>query len=216
VGRNEIIGVRPVSVHPGSAPGTSIQMSATNRKFTTTDVGPTSTRAADGRTTFATIVQSSTVELFQSFSIAVAPVAIAKGLPTGLDRQVSAAATLSSTPISGVLALFIPDSFCSNAMRAVERNYEPRDWTREVCNQLAGRIKNRLHGCNVELVTGLPTSVAGTLLERHRSGKPPEFVYGFRALRGEVTVTITGQIDFSRIVYSGNRGAAVEGDVILF
>lgn len=191
-------------------------MSATNRKFTTTDVGPISTRVTDGRTTFATIVQSSTVELFQSFGVAVAPVAVTKGLPAGLDRQVSAATTLSSTAMSGMLALFIPEGVCSNAMQTLERNCEPRDWTREVCNQLAGRIKNRLHGCNVELVTGLPTSVAGALLERHRSGKPPEFVYGFRALRGEITVTITGQIDFTRIVYSGNRGSAIEGDVILF
>lgn len=191
-------------------------MSATNRKFTTTDVGPISTRVADGKTTFATIVQSSAVELFQSFSIAVAPVAVIKGLPPGLDRQVSAATTLSSAAISGVLALFIPESICSNAVQTGERNYEPRDWTREICNQLAGRIRNRLHGCNVDLVTGLPTSVAGGLLERHRSGKPPEFIYLFRALRGEITVTITGQIDFSRILYSGSRGSAAEGDVILF
>lgn len=170
----------------------------------------------DGRTTFTTIVQSSAVELFQVFNIAVAPVATVKSLPSDLDRQISAATTLSGTAMSGVMALFIPEVVCTSARQSSARSYEPRDWTREICNQLAGRIKNRLHGCNIDLTSGLPTSVAGALLERHRSGKPPEFIYGFRALRGEITVTITGQIDFSRIVYSGNRGAATEGDIILF
>jgi hypothetical protein len=170
----------------------------------------------DGKTTFATIVQSSAVELFQVFSIAVAPVAVLKGLPPDLDRQVSAATTLNGTGMSCVMALFIPETVCANARQPSARSYEPRDWTREICNQLAGRIKNRLHGCNVDLTSGLPTSVAGALLERHRSGKPPELIYGFRALRGEITVTISGTIDFSRIIYSGHRGSASEGDIILF
>lgn len=189
-------------------------MSALLNKFA--DSAPVSTRMLDGRTTLATIVQSSTVELFRVFEIAVAPIPSIPRLPADLDRQLSAAAVFSSTTLNGTLALFLPSEVCAQAKAANARSYDPRDWTRELCNQLAGRVKNRLHSCNIDLKTGLPTSVTSALMERHRTGKPPEVVFGFRTLRGEITVTMTGQIDFTQIVYTGNRRAAQEGDVILF
>lgn len=156
------------------------------------------------------------MELFQVFEIAVAPIPQLKKLPSDLDRLLSAAASFSGTALNGVLAVFIPAEVCNQAKQPNARTFEPRDWTRELCNQLAGRIKNRLHSCNIELRTGLPTSVTSALMERHRTGTPPEVMFGFRALRGEVTITITGTIDFSQIVYTGNRSGAQEGDVILF
>lgn len=170
----------------------------------------------DGRITLATIVQSSTVELFRVFEIAVAPIASVKLLPVDLGRQLSAAATFASPVMSGSLALFVPQEVHSLARQPVQRPFEPRDWTKELCNQLLGRIKNRLHGCDIDLRTGLPTSVTGTLLERHHSDKPPEGIFGFRTLRGAVTVTLTGNIDYSRINYTGKQCVAKEGDVILF
>src|SRR5512145_1232642 len=120
----------------------------------------------DGRNTLTTIVQSSTVELFRAFDIAI-------------------------PPMSGSLALFIPHEVYGLARHLAQRPYEPKDWTRELCNQLLGRVKNRLHGCDIDLRTGLPTSVTGTLLDRHRAGgKPPEAFYGFRTLRGEITISL--------------------------
>lgn len=180
------------------------------------DSAPISTRFLDGRTTLATIVQSSTVELFQVFEIAVAPIPQLKKLPSDLDRLLSAAASFSGTALNGMLAVFFPAEICSQVKQPTAKSFEPRDWTRELCNQLAGRIKNRLHSCSIELKTGLPTGVPNALMERHRTGKPPEVMFGFRALRGEVTITITGTIDFGQIVYTGNRSGAQEGDVILF
>jgi hypothetical protein len=170
----------------------------------------------DGHNTLATIVQSSAVELFQVYDIAVAPFLAAKSLPTGLDEQLSSASTFGSPILSGSLAIFLPYAVHAIARHPVQQPFEPKDWTRELCNQLLGRIKNRLRGCDIDLRTGLPTSVTGTLLDRHRSGKPPEAIFGFRTLRGEITVTLTGNIDYSRIRYTGKNSAAKEGDVILF
>lgn len=170
----------------------------------------------DGRNTLGTIVQSSTVELFQVFEVAIAPISAIKGLPEGLEQHLSAASSFSSPFMTGNLALFVPYGVHSIARHPVQRPYEPKDWTRELCNQLLGRIKNRLHGCDIDLRTGLPLSVTGTLLERHRTGQPPDAIYGFRTLRGEITVTLTGSIEFSRILYTGKKCAAKEGDVILF
>jgi hypothetical protein len=119
--------------------------------------------------------------------------------------------------MSGSLALFIPHEVYGLARHPAQRPYEPKDWTRELCNQLLGRVKNRLHGCDIDLRTGLPTSVTGTLLDRHRAGgKPPEAFYGFRTLRGEITVSLAGHIDYTAIQYTGRRCAAREGDIILF
>jgi hypothetical protein len=170
----------------------------------------------DGRNTLATIIQSSTVELFQVFEIAIAPIVSRSALPPGLDQQLSSASTFASPALTGSLALFVPHEILALARHPTQRPYDPRDWTRELCNQLLGRVKNRLHGCDIDLRTGLPTSVTGTLLERHRSERPPEAVFGFRTLRGEITVTLTGGIDYSRILYTGKHCSAKEGDVILF
>ena len=170
----------------------------------------------DGRNTLATIVQSATIELFQVFEIAVAPIPSFKALPQGLEDQLSAAAPFSSLVMRGNLAAFLPYDIYTLARHPVQRPYEPKDWTRELCNQLLGRVKNRLHGCDIDLKTGLPTSVTGTLLERHHSDQLPEAFFGFRSLRGEITVTLTGSIDFARILYTGKHCSAKEGDVILF
>ncbi|HEY5959882.1 MAG TPA: hypothetical protein VIV60_25180 [Polyangiaceae bacterium] len=170
----------------------------------------------DGRNTLATILQSSTVQLFGAFDIAVAPVTAKNRVPADVDRLLSAAANFSSPAMTGSLAIFLPHDIYMVARHPTQRPYEPRDWTRELCNQLLGRIKNRLHGCGIELRTGLPTAVTGTLLERHRSDVPPDAVFGFRTLRGTVTTTLTGNIDYSRIQYTGQNCTAAEGDVILF
>jgi hypothetical protein len=169
----------------------------------------------DGRNTLATIVQSSTVQLFSVFEIAVAPIMM-KQLPNDFDQLLSAAASFSSPVMSGSLAVFLPYEIYQVARHPTQRSYEPRDWTRELCNQLLGRIKNRLHGCGIQLRTGLPMAVAGSLLERHRSDTPPDAVFGFRTLRGTVTTTLTGTFDYSKIQYTGQNCTAAEGDVILF
>jgi hypothetical protein len=170
----------------------------------------------DGRNTLATIVQSATVELFQVYDIAVAPIVAAKSVPRDLDQLLTVTATFSSPALTGNIALFVPPELVTIARHPGQRPFDPKDWIRELCNQLLGRVKNRLHGCDIDLRTGLPMSLGGVLLDRHRSGAAPEAIFGFRTLRGEVTVTMTGNIDFPRIHYTGKNASAREGDVILF
>jgi len=74
----------------------------------------------DGRNTLATIIQSSTVELFQVFEIAIAPIVSRSALPFGLDQQLSSASTFASPALAGSLALFVPsrDSCARKASHA--------------------------------------------------------------------------------------------------
>jgi len=170
----------------------------------------------DGRNTLTTIVQGSTIEVFRAFDIAVAPMRSLQGLPLDLDKELSAAATFASPEMTGSLAIFVPHGAHAIARHPEQRQFDPKDWTRELCNQLLGRMKNRLHGCDIDLRTGLPTSVVGNLRERHQPGRSPNLMFGFRSLRGDITVTLTGEINYLRIRYSGKQVVAKEGDVILF
>jgi hypothetical protein len=170
----------------------------------------------DGRNTLITIVQGSTIEVFRGFDIAVAPIRASQGLPVDLDQKLSAASTFASPEMSGSLAIFVPFGTHTIARHPEHRHFDAQDWTRELCNQVMGRVKNRMHSCDIDLRTGLPTSVVGNLLDRHRQGMSPNLIFGFRSLRGDVTVTLSGEIDYSRIHYTGKVVVAKEGDVILF
>ena len=92
----------------------------------------------------------------------------------------------------------------------------PRDeWSRELANQLIGRIKNRLLQFGATLQIGLPaTSDADAEGRRERS--PTLRVYTGRTVRGNVLVTLEGMPEESELTYVGAEGLAAEGDVILF
>jgi hypothetical protein len=58
--------------------------------------------------------------------------------------------------------------------------------------------------------------MSGVSLERVRKRAPTELLYRFRALRGEVFVTLDAPFDKAMLAYSGAANVVKEGDVILF
>ena len=82
-------------------------------------------------------------------------------------------------------------------------------------NQLLGRLKSRLLPFQVTLQIGLPQLMKEQALQALLV-KGLLAAYRFRTLRGEVSVTLSGAIDYARVNYSGRPAHLTEGDVIVF
>jgi hypothetical protein len=91
-----------------------------------------------------------------------------------------------------------------------------RDLLRELTNQLAGRVKNRLLNFTLMLNIGVPTVLSGQALERQRPRRDSDVVYTFRTLRGEIVVTLDLVIDGDALNYSNTNRVAKEGEFIAF
>jgi hypothetical protein len=164
------------------------------------------------------LLQSSTVELFQSRGIAVAPLPSSVGNPhqptffnlAGVVSLASAKAngSLSLSWADPVFSLFTPP-IAASSMGA-------RDLLRELTNQLAGRVKNRLLNFTLMLTIGVPTVLSGQALDRQRTRRETEVVYMFRTLRGEIVVTLDLIIDGDTLSYTGQNRVAKEGEFIPF
>jgi hypothetical protein len=164
------------------------------------------------------LVQSTTVELFQSRGIAVAPISAQQGNPHQVVYfSLAGLVTLSGPHANGSLTLSWADGvFSLFSPPITETSIGARDLLRELTNQLSGRIKNRLLNYTVALTIGVPSVLSGQALERQRPRRETEVVYQFRTLRGEVVVTLDLDIDPSALTYSGAHRVAKEGDFIPF
>lgn len=163
------------------------------------------------------LVQSTTVELFQSRGIAVAPLP-ASGAPPRPATSFSLAGVvaLSSPKANGSLSLSWADPVFSLFTPPVPASaMSARDLLRELTNQLSGRIKNRLLNFSLMLSIGVPTVLSGQA-ERQRQRRESELAYSFRTLRGEILVTLELSIDGDAINYSGASKVAREGEFIAF
>ena len=164
------------------------------------------------------LLQSSTVELFQSRGIAVAPLPSSVGNPYQATYfNLAGVVTLASAKANGSLSLSWGDtvfSLFTPPLPATSRG--GRDLLRELTNQLAGRIKNRLLNFALVLDIGVPTVLSGQALEHQRPRRETDVVYMFRTLRGEIVVTLDLQIDPDGLSYSGTSRVAKEGDFIVF
>ncbi len=165
------------------------------------------------------IVQSSTVGLFHSLGVAVAPmprcVSNASAAPI---TDHSGHADFDGPGMRGTLVLSIPAGLYPilGLGPDFERRLDNIDLLRELTNQLIGRIKNRLVQFQVALRTSLPQIADRATLERRRARTGTLTFYPFRTIRGEIVVTVEGSIHESALVYSGNITVPNEGDIILF
>jgi hypothetical protein len=164
------------------------------------------------------LVQSSTVELFQSRGIAVAPLPSSVGNPHQPTYfTLAGVVALTSPKANGSLSLSWADAVFSLFTPPVPASaMGARDLMRELTNQLAGRIKNRLLNFALMLNIGVPTVLSGQALERQRPRRETEVVYLFRTLRGEIVVTLDITIDPGALNYAGQSRVAKEGDFIAF
>jgi hypothetical protein len=164
------------------------------------------------------IIHSSVVELFHSMAVAVAPVA-----RTLLGSQLRPKASdlmgvirFNGKGFAGQLMLVIPVEVIALIRVEPDLPAKQRDWTRELTNQLMGRVKNRLMHFQIQPQIGLPTVWEREGLQRHGRFNDSAIGYLFRTLRGELLVILDATIDESVFVYSGTEKIGSEGDVILF
>ena len=169
---------------------------------------------SDNRVVLKTIIQGATVELFQVYAVALAPVSAS---PTvNLERYVGGYGNFSSSGLNGTLSLLVPkDAYALIKIEGL-RLYSVLDWTRELTNQLLGRIKNRLSQYQVILRTDIPSATEGKALELRQGKLNPILNLVFRTIRGDVVVALTGTVDYSKLTYNGALTHANEGDIILF
>jgi CheY-specific phosphatase CheX len=164
-----------------------------------------------------TIVQGSTVELFHACGIAVAPLpagqlASGHGARFGLTGMV----TFNAPKLSGSLALSLADEIYGLLTPPASGAAAISDALRELTNQLAGRVKNRLLQFQVVLSVGIPTTVNGPLFARGSVKNETITLCPFRTLRGEVRVVLTAAVEEGALSYSNAVKVAKEGDFIPF
>lgn len=173
---------------------------------------------SDTRTALDTMIQGSAVDLFHSCGLAVAPVERSQQRPSEQLQSPELGGMISfvGRGFTGTLTVGVPPAVFALIKQDPNRPYSGRDWVREVTNQLLGRIKSRLLQFQVTLQAGLPTVMGRDAIERQRARGGLFAAYTFRTLRGDVLVTLSGEIDHSIFVYTGAASVASEGDVILF
>src|SRR5262245_15939012 len=175
--------------------------------------------AAAARTAIDTILQSSTVELFHSQGIAVAPL---RPCPLGDQLRFYDWVGLihfEAANLSGALTVSIPMAVWSSRAGSAGARVDAEtlaDWHQELANQLMGRIKNRLLKFQLVLRPRLPSVLSGAALELHKKRSASEMLYRFRALRGDVLVVVDAPLERAILAYSGDLQIASEGELILF
>ncbi|MFZ5896909.1 MAG: hypothetical protein ACOY0T_37980 [Myxococcota bacterium] len=175
----------------------------------------------DTRAVLHTIIQGSTVDLFHTHGIAVAPVSQIVRATTPLEPAASndllGSISFVGRGCTGTLILSVPEEVFGLLKQDPMRPYSGRDWIREASNQLLGRIKSRLTQFQIMIQTGLPSTPGRDAMERLRARSNMYVSYAFRTLRGRISVGLGGDIDYSIFVYSGaGINLPNEGDIILF
>ncbi len=191
---------------PGNAPVASTPSQ--------TEEGAPSSQSA--RRVIDLIVQTAGVELFRAYGIAAAPMP-----PVPLD----ACELANDTPASlikftgpafrGQLALCIPDVVLQRTTREAMTLERKRDWIQELCNQILGRIKNRLIRYQVALQSGVPSALTASGVKR-TPRQSTDLAYLFRTMTGSAVVWLNGDFDRTSLVFSGAADVVGEGDVLLF
>jgi hypothetical protein len=162
------------------------------------------------------VTQSCAVDLFHSRGVALAPLAkgSAEWAVAGCDRL--GTMTLFGPKSAGILSLGIERTVFDALSVSPGDHAAADDLLRELTNQLAGRIKNRLLQFQVPMRLGLPTTVRADSLAgraRHASAGVTCF---FRTLRGLVAIGLNGGVEEGSLDYSNSILVPKEGDFIAF
>lgn len=170
----------------------------------------------EGRALLATMIQGSTVDLFQASGVAVAPVPTSRrDLDDVRPRALMGRIQFNAPAMLGTLGLLVPKDVFELVKQDPSRPFSGVDWVQENANQLLGRLKSRLLPFQVTLRMGLPQMMTPQALETSVA-RGLLGVYRFRTLRGEVTVTLDGKVEYSKLEYSGVCAGLTEGDIIVF
>jgi hypothetical protein len=170
----------------------------------------------DGRAVLDTMIQSSTVDLFHAAGIAVAPIASTRADPGAVTtRALMSVISFSGSGMGGSLGMLVPTAVFDLVKQDPNRPFTGPAWVQDSVNQLLGRIKARLLQFQVTIQMGLPLSLDEKGLKALVS-QGIVAAYRFRTLRGEIAITLSGKIDYSKLNYSNQTSFATEGDIIIF
>jgi hypothetical protein len=186
---------------------------------TASELSPQSSVAPSGiRGAIDSLVQSALVELFAAYEVAVAPLPRLNQQRVPSVPEVSAAVNFTLRGRFGPpgrITLSLPNAVLEVMMKNGGSSLKS-DWTRELANQLIGRIKNRLLQFSARIEVGVSSSMDSKALLGHLSQVGSARVYTGRTLRGEILVTLEGMPDESQLSYVGPVNVASEGSTILF
>ncbi len=170
----------------------------------------------DGRQMLETMIQSSTVDLFHAAGIALAPLAANRSDRDNISsRNLMAMIPFEGNGASGTLALLVPMAVFDLVKQDSARPFTGAAWVQDSVNQLLGRLKTRLLQYQVLLQMGLPAAMDEAGLKQVVS-QGILVALRFRTLRGEVNVSLSGRIDYSKLNYTSQITHASEGDVLIF
>lgn len=164
------------------------------------------------------LVQSALVELFSAYQVAVAPLPRLSQHRVPALPEVSAAVSFTLRGRFGPpgrLTLSLPSTLLDVMVKGGGSALK-NDWTRELANQLIGRIKNRLLQFSAVIVVGSSSSLDSKALQSHLSQVSSARVYVGRTRHGEILVTLEGMPDESQLSYVGPVDVVSEGTTILF
>lgn len=182
------------------------------------DLAPTSSVAPSGvRGAIDSLVQSALVELFAAYDVAVAPLPRSSHrVPAVPDVSAAVSFTLRGRfGPPGRITLSLPNQVLEVMMKNSGSSLKT-DWTRELANQLIGRIKNRLLQFSARIEVGVSSTLDSKALASHLGQLGSARIYAGRTLRGEILVTLEGMPDESQLIYVGPVNVASEGSTILF
>jgi CheY-specific phosphatase CheX len=162
------------------------------------------------------IIQSSTVELLRSYDVFVAPRGRKEVKGYAPDSDLVGIVGFDGPSIAGNLILSIPSEVYNLPSARRSSNTSRADWTRELTNQVMGRIKNRLAQFRVQLRTYIPSVLSGAALDRHKRHNGTDVLYDFGALRGEINVVVDVSLTRAVLEYSNASILLSDGDLVLF
>jgi hypothetical protein len=170
----------------------------------------------DGRAMLETMIQSATVDLFHAAGIAVAPLAANRIDCDAVSSQaLMAMINFSGAGASGTIGLLVPSPVFELVRQDPARPFSGMSWVQDSVNQLLGRLKARLLQFQMPLQMGLPMSMDNKGLQ-HLMKQGILAAYRFRTLRGEISVTLSGRIDYAKLNYSSTVTHVAEGDIVIF
>jgi hypothetical protein len=168
------------------------------------------------------LVQRSTIELFDAYAVAIAPMPVeaAGGRPfVRPNDHLMGTVQVVAPGRRGVLTFSTSPAILVRTRPAVSDPHGQLDWMRELTNQLAGRIKSKFARYQLSLQMSLPSALSSTMLERNQVVSPArgtDLAFVFHAIRDVVLVTLTGGFDDTGLALMTDAPVADEGDVILF
>jgi hypothetical protein len=170
----------------------------------------------DGRAVLDTMIQSSTVDLFHTLGIAVAPLPSTRADPASITtRALMSVISFNGAGMAGSLGMLVPTGVFELVKQDPVRPFTGPAWVQDSVNQLLGRIKARLLQFQVTIQMGLPLALDEKGLKQIIT-QGILATYRFRTLRGEIAITLSGKIDFGKLNYSNQTTFANEGDIIIF